>query len=110
LIGVDLGPEDHSAGVLARFRQGTVEFARLDPGVGAIQYADVVGNGVGNQWSIVFSEVDFARIVDFDTRTKVNGKRRRKIQYTLSFKLIQECRPMLPNPSMPPRQIGATLA
>lgn len=110
MIGVDLGPEEHSEGVRARFRQATVDFARLDPSVGAIQYVDVVGNGVGNQWSIVFSEMDFVRNVSYDVQTKVNGKRRRKILYTITFKLIQECRPMLGSPGTQPRQIGATLA
>lgn len=111
LIGVDLGPEEHSQGALARFRRSTVEFARLDPSVGAIQYFDVVGNGVGNQWSVVFSEVDFNMVLDFDRREKKwNGVRTRKIQYTLSFKLVQECRPMLSDPTMTPRQIGTTLA
>ncbi|KAL6887281.1 hypothetical protein HDV57DRAFT_488465 [Trichoderma longibrachiatum] len=110
--GVDLSPQEHAQGRMDALRAASVEAARLDPNVGSVQYGTLVGNGVGNDWAVVFSDKDYNVAVQFDENKKnrITGVRTRKFGYTLSVTLIQECRPMTGNPAEKPRQIMATLS
>jgi hypothetical protein len=88
-----------------------VEVARLDPNVGSVQYGSIVGNGVGSDWAVVFSEKDYNIAVQFDRKTKDwQGRKTRKIGYVLSMTLIQENRPMTGNPEHKPRHVMVGLS
>jgi hypothetical protein len=91
-------------------RAASVEAARLDPNVGSVQYGTLVGNGVGSDWAVAFFDKDYNVAVQFDDKDKRLGKRTRKIGYTLSVTVIQECRPMTGNPADKPRHIMAPLS
>ncbi|RBA19209.1 hypothetical protein FPRO05_10138 [Fusarium proliferatum] len=108
--GVDVSPDEHAAARVQEYRVATVEACKHDPDVGHIQYGTVTGDGVGNQWAIVFNEEKYNIIVHYDDKTKTLGKRKRKIGYTLQLTVVQECRPMLGNAGdKPPRRIGVSL-
>lgn len=112
LLGVDVSPQQHAQERMEAFRAATVEAAKLDPNVGSVQYGAIVGNGVGSDWAVVFTEKDFNIAVQFDEskKNKWTGVRTRKIGYTLSVTLIQENRPMTGNPEHKPRQIMVGLS
>jgi hypothetical protein len=68
LQGVDLGPEEHAQQKINEYRAATVGAAMLEPSVGSVQYGTLMGNGVGNQWAIVFTETNFKVTVLFDKK------------------------------------------
>ena len=89
-----------------------MEAAKLDPNVGSVQYGTIVGNGVGSDWAVVFSDKDYNIAVQFDNpkKNRLTGVRTRSIGYVLSVTVIQECRPMTGNPADKPRHILTTLS
>lgn len=93
-------------------KTASVEAAKLDPSVGSVQYGTEVGNGVGSDWAMVFTDKNYNIAVQFDV-AKTNrwtGVRTRNIGYTLSVTVIQECRPMTGNPAGKPRHILTSLS
>ncbi|OBT44215.1 hypothetical protein VE00_05408 [Pseudogymnoascus sp. WSF 3629] len=106
---VNVSPEEHAQQKMAELRNTCVEVARMDPSVGSVQFNTVLGNAFGSQWTVQFFEENFNIQVHFDVakKNKWTGGRTRNIGYTLSVKVIQECRPMAGNDGSlpPPRQI-----
>jgi hypothetical protein len=108
--GVDVSPDQHAQERLQTYRLATVEACKLDPAVGSVQYGTIVGNGVGSEWTIVFKDEKVNIIVHYDDIKRPRfGARSRKIGYTLQLSVVQECRPMMDNPSTEPRRIGVSL-
>lgn len=104
--GVDLGPEEHARARMAELRQAYVNTALLVPGVSAVQWGTITGNGTGAEWTIHFSEKNYNVQVLFDEKTKDRlGRRRRKIGYILSVTVIQQNIPNPDHPSEPPKPI-----
>lgn len=108
--GVDLSPEAHATGQIQALHQRYVSAALLDPKCSSATYGSAQGNGVGNEWTIYFSEKSHSIEVLEDRRTKSGSGRtvrKRVIRYVLKVETVQRNVPNAGTVSAAPAPIKA---
>lgn len=108
--GVDLSPEAHAVSQIQALHQRYVSAALLDPKVSSAIYGSAQGDGVGNEWTIHFSEKSHSIEVLEDRRTKSGiGRtvRKRVIRYVLKVETVQRNVPNAGTASAAPAPVKA---
>jgi hypothetical protein len=103
--GVDLSPREHAEARMSALRQSYLATAVKDPRVSVARFGIPYLDGVGNEWTIHFSEKEpYGIVVEFDDRTKDKwtGKRTRRIGYVLTVTVVQTNIPNVGSPASPP--------